>query len=486
MKKIIKLLLIFFLILLSLPVSACKKQAKIINNEYDLDIVLNEDMSLDCNMQFTFNNFLKDDLEELKFNLYSNAFSKDSKIKPVRTEYFLTAYENGISYGDIQILSVKENNKKSNFLVGGENNNTLTVELNDKLNLNKSTKLFINFKVHLPNVLHRFGYSNSTINLTGFYPILCVYENSEFYENVYYPSGDPFYSDCANYKVSLKVPSKYVVASSLNPQYTICSSDYTEYDYVQNSVREIAFILSDKFNVMKKEVLKTSLYYYYYNDENPEKTMETIEKSFKFFSSKFCDYPYKTYSVCQADFIFGGMEYPCLTFIDSSLENINKDYTIVHETAHEWWYGLVGVNESLEGYIDEGLTEYSTFLFFKNYSEYNLKFTEIIEKTTLAYQEIRRTLSKENENIKPVMKRSLKDYDSDLDYVSINYYRSAIMFHRLKESMGEKKFIKCLQYILNTYKYQNINTSILKNAFEKYKSGSSKIINSFIEGNAVV
>ena len=486
MKKIVKINLFIFCLLTIFPLFACKSQEKTIKNVYDLSVVLNEDMSLDCTMFFTFNNTIKDGLDSLKFTLYPNAFSKDSKIKPVKTEYFLTAYENGLSYGNVQIKKVKENDKDLTFSVGGEDNNTLEIKLNDKLKLKESIKILIEFKVVLPNVLHRFGYSKNTINLTGFYPILCVYEKGNFVENVYYSSGDPFYSDCADYLVSLKVPSKYVVASSLNAKYTICLNEYTRYDYYQESVRDIAFILSDKFNVIKKEVNGVSLYYYYYDDLNAEDTMQTIKKSLAFFSSKFCNYPYKTYSVCQADFIYGGMEYPCLTFIDSSLEGINKDYTIVHETAHEWWYGLVGVNQTLEGYIDEGLTEYSTSLFFKKHSEYKLKFEDIIEKTKLAYLEIRKSLARENSDIKPNMLKSLKDYDSDLDYVSINYYRSQIMFHKLNQSMGEKKFIKCLRYLLDTYKYKNIDTNILKKTFEKYKKGTSKIITSFIDGTAVV
>ena len=41
------------------------------------------------------------------------------------------------------------------------------------------------------------------------------------------------------------------------------------------------------------------------------------------------------------------------------------EYLIAHETAHQWWYSVIGNDEINEPWLDEALTEYSTILYFE-------------------------------------------------------------------------------------------------------------------------
>src|SRR5699024_3207279 len=81
-------------------------------------------------------------------------------------------------------------------------------------------------------------------------------------------------------------------------------------------------------------------------------------------------YPYSQFSVVEADFYIGGMEYPNLVMIDQSLYSDDSEEYLelvtVHETAHQWWYGVVGNNQIEEAWLDEGLTEYSTLLYYRH------------------------------------------------------------------------------------------------------------------------
>ena len=52
-------------------------------------------------------------------------------------------------------------------------------------------------------------------------------------------------------------------------------------------------------------------------------------------------------------FKLGGMEYPELIFAYPS------EVAIVHEIAHQWWYGLVGDDQSREPWLDESFATYS-------------------------------------------------------------------------------------------------------------------------------
>lgn len=456
------------------------------NNLYDINIEYFENNTASGVMRLDYENTTGSELEELCFSLYPNAFSNTASVKPYYEEYYNEVSNGGNDYGGINIEKVTVNGEKANYKIGGINDGTLSVKMEKPLKKHAKTNIFIKFSLQIPNLNHRYGYGNDTVNLTGFYPILCVYENGKFYENTYYPSGDPFYSEVANYKLSVKVPSKYVVASSLTPTKTECTGLKTEYSFSRENVRDIAVILSEKFNIISKKVGETNLYYYYYNDKNPEKSMETIKKSFEFYSKKFIKYPYSEYVVCESDFLYGGMEYPCLTIIDDRLDGFSRDYTIAHETAHEWWYGLVGVNESEQGFLDEGLTEYSTVLFFDNDSSYGETENSLATKTANAYIDLRTYLLKNEPNLSSNMIKNLREFKNDAEYVSIAYYRSMLMLKGLKDYVGEKKFYKILSTFCGNFAYKNATYEDFSNVSEKIKKGSKGLLDGFVSGKTPI
>ena len=478
MKKIITIL---FIIAVAFTGVGCSENDKL--SVYTINAILNEN-EMSCEMEFNYVNDSKKSVSELYFYLYPNAFRKDAKIKPIRTEYTINAYPNGESYGEIQINSVKNNEKDLKFLITGEDENILKVELDKSIKYKESYNLNIDFDLIIPNCLHRFGYGDNTLNLSNFYPILCQEYNGKIYQNAYYPSGDPFYSAVANYNLFITVPSTYVVASSLSPIGTECMGEKTRYIYTREKVRDIAVILSEKFNILKETVGDTDLFYYYINDQNPEKSFDVVKKSFSFYSENFTKYPYSEYVVCEADFIYGGMEYPCLTIVDEKLVGEEKDYAIAHETAHQWWYGLVGVNQVEEHFIDEGLTEFSTILFLENYTGKSR--SEYVENATTKYREIRKYTVHTENGKKAIMQRNLGSFTSDAEYVSIAYYRSQIMFDDLSKFLGEKKTVKFLKGLVNNYKFKNITYIELSNFAEKIKKGCKKVLDSYVFGEKAI
>ena len=55
---------------------------------------------------------------------------------------------------------------------------------------------------------HRFGYNDNSVNLANFYPIACVYRDGAFVADPYYSTGDPFFSEVADYNVKLTAPKE--------------------------------------------------------------------------------------------------------------------------------------------------------------------------------------------------------------------------------------------------------------------------------------
>lgn len=476
MKKTATLLItILFLSLFS----GCKPPVTVKQN-YEIYATLNQDMTLDCAMTYTFCNDYDNSLKEIKFSLYPNAFSERATVKPLFDSDYEDAYIGETNYGGMEIKSVKSSGKDLLFETSGINDGTLTVKFNAPLKLNETATIYMDFLVKLPKIKHRFGSGNNTVNLSGFYPIACVYENGGFYESVYYPAGDPFYSNTANYLVNLTVPSTYTLASSMKVEKTVWSGGETEYQMVRNGVKDIAFILSEKFNVLQKTVNGIDVKYYYYNDQNPQLSLDTAVKSLEYFSKKYVVYPYSEYVVCQGDFLYGGMEYPCLSLISDNLNEENNLYTVVHETAHQWFYGLVGVNQNEEGFFDEGLTELSTALFLSDCYSEKYQFNEMVTQTQNLYNSLKKALETSVGTVNTSMKRNLKTFKSNAEYVMLAYNRSMLMFSDALTAMGKDKFIAFLKDFTAKNSGKNVKFSDFVNGLSRKNKKAGKVIEGYL------
>ena len=97
-----------------------------------------------------------------------------------------------------------------------------------------------------------------------------------------------------------------------------------------------------------------------------DKQWETVADAavivYPFIKKNFGAYPYKQYSFIHAG--DGGMEYPnCTMLVGPSLG------TAFHEWMHTWYQMLMGTNESLYAWMDEGFTEWSTNLVEEYYRQ---------------------------------------------------------------------------------------------------------------------
>ena len=79
---------------------------------------------------------------------------------------------------------------------------------------------------------------------------------------------------------------------------------------------------------------------------------ETAVKILPFMNRNFGEYAYPQYSFIHGG--DGGMEYPMCTMLVSASVG-----TAIHEFVHSWYQGMLGTNESLYAWMDEGFTSYA-------------------------------------------------------------------------------------------------------------------------------
>jgi peptidase M1-like protein len=76
------------------------------------------------------------------------------------------------------------------------------------------------------------------------------------------------------------------------------------------------------------------------------------------FARKYGAYRWSTYSlVATPDLFDTGIEYPTLSFIGRASSLLRP--IVVHESAHQWFYSLVGDNQARDPWLDEGLASWA-------------------------------------------------------------------------------------------------------------------------------
>lgn len=471
---VFSLLVLFF-------VAGCHKQSQKLNF-YQIQVEVDEENKvLTCNQSINYHNNSENCLSVVSFFVYANAFSQDQPA--VGTAYLDKAYPNGESFGLFCLESVTANGQKADFCF--EKPSILSVEIG-QLWQNETVQIEMNYTISLANINHRLGYGDNTINCGNFFPIACVYENGQFVKPDFSTNGDPFYSDVANFEVKIEHSAEYMLACTGDQTVTNRNEGRVEVFCKADRVRDFCFVLSDKFECLTDFVEGVEVRYYFYNKDNADHHLKTVTKALSTFEDLFGEYPYKQLSVVESNFCFGGMEYPNLVLVSDGLaDRETVDYVIVHEIAHQWWYGMVGSNQFDHAWQDEGLTELSTALFFENNPEYGIEYQQIMQNATTSYKTFVAVFEKVLGAVDESMDRKLTDFDTEPEYVSCVYTKGMLMFDWIRSDLGDKKFFKAIKEYFETFRYENASPQDLINTFCKQRN-LKKAFESWLSGKVVV
>ena len=460
----------------ALPLAACQKAPE--RTTYDITCTYSEERgTLSAVCDVTYVNTA--DTDVIKFNIYGNAYREGALYRPVSDELTGSAYYNGASYGGVQITAVEG----GEWTICGEDENILEVTLPGTLAGGDSCNISISYTLELAEVNHRTGIAKHAVNLGNFYPVACARDgDGNFLECPYYSDGDPFLSDCADYKVTLTVPEGYTAAASGQ----LVESSGNTYTYSLENARDFCMVISDEFERISAEAGGTQVYYYYYSDDNAQAKLDAACQSLEYFKSAFGEYMWPTLSVVQTGFAAGGMEYPALTMINGGLDESGAIAAIVHENAHQWWYAMVGSDQINCAWQDEGLAEYSALMFFENSPEYGVTRTGLVNAAINAYRAYFTVYNQIFGDADTSMTRHLKDFVSDYEYVNIAYNKGLILFDTLRQSIGDDRFLAGLKSYFAENKGKIAKSDDLIACFEGTGVDVDGLFASFIEGKVII
>ncbi|MDD4290799.1 MAG: M1 family aminopeptidase [Clostridia bacterium] len=377
------------------------------------------------------------------YTLFPNVYRQNALNPAVNKEFGGTAYVNGESFGGITINSVFANGN-TKFHLSGDDDYFLEIPINAPCG--SVTEIEIVFEVALANVIHNLGYVGSTYSLGNCFPLPCVYSGNGCVKNAFSSIGDSRYSPNINYSATVIVPFDLSVVSTGNTS-AVVESDVKTYKLQADCVRDFYVCASNELNQVDTTIDEVAVRYIYVSDSAPEDTLSLITAAFSFMNELY-PYPYSVVNVMQSNVSDG--VYPNVAIVNADLSDGDKTHTIVHEVARQWFYSIVHVNRAEYSFMEAGLAEYFTYLFFGKYPDYGdvSKKMKTLRTNEKAYAELL-------DGTDVGICRNIYTFENYLPYVYCNYIKAPIMFDDLVNTVGMKAFLKGVACYLNTYAFDS-------------------------------
>jgi hypothetical protein len=210
-----------------------------------------------------------------------------------------------------------------------------------------------------------------------------------------------------------------------------------------------------------------------------KKAAHYTRKAMKYLSEKYIPYPYQQYSTVSS-LTGGGMEYPQLTMVSRRSgsrgeQYLNFESLIAHEVAHAWFYGILGFNETEQGFLDEGLTtlsdiEYMEHFYGRRHNNFRYKYgwqRKLLpngdERNDIQKRYLRRAiLGDEDPMIMPANQFRTYGY-----YYNTSYYKAASVYMVLQYMLGDDKFDLFLSRLFEKWKFKHPYLSDVKKIAEE-------------------
>lgn len=439
--------------------------------------------------EITYTNNSFDALEFLWLQLDQNLFNKDSRgsaLTPLNGSRYGDA--NSTFNGGYQIKSVTIDGKPVQYKVI---DTRMQIDLVKALKAKGGkAKIKIEYSYTIPEEgADRTGIlstkNGKIYTIAQWFPRMAVYDDIQGWNTLPYLGAGEFYLEYGDITASITVPaSHYVVGSGelLNPKdvytkeelnrwekaklsdetITIRSVDDVEQSKNQegvktwkfkiNSARDFAWASSKAFVLdaakINLEQGKKALAISAYPTEVAGKgawgrSTEYTKASIEHYSKQWYPYPYPTaINVAGNE---GGMEYPGIVFCHMKSKGEGLWSVTDHEFGHIWFPMIVGSNERVHGWMDEGFNTFINDISSQAFNHGEYHEPQVLQQYAFMFN---------NDQLEPVSTQP--DNMKERNIGTLLYYKPGAGLKMLRETiLGEEQFDKALRAYIARWAFKH-------------------------------
>ncbi len=305
------------------------------------------------------------DLTTAEFQLFPNVYSSDSTAYLKDYKQLRNRLKKSEKWGWMVIDSA--------FISGADVSDSVKIEYTrGAINAGSSISggsLRLHFTLQVPERGDRLSYNKGDYVLDGWYPRPAMLKADGTWYNPFYSTMAELVGDYYNFEVEFTAPAGYVIAASSGPDSTVQTEDSLNTTFYQiGPMHDFALALSPHYEKLEIEFNGVTIGIFLREFETPvyPRVRNAAEKTIEYMGKLCRSYPYRSLNYAFADVGFaGGIEMPGLIILSSPRGSIMAtgflDALVIHETVHEWFYGMVGSDQIETPWLDEAVTEYFTY-----------------------------------------------------------------------------------------------------------------------------
>jgi hypothetical protein len=351
----------------------------------------------------------------------------------------------------------------------------MIVSLPSSLAVGAEAVLRMDFTVQVTTDLDKnYGvqaYADGVLTLAHAYPMIAVYNEEGWNAEIPSQSGDLTFSDASFYLVSVDAPKDVTVVASGVETALATSGQRTVIQAAIGPARDFFLAASRDFEVVSEKLDGVTVNSYAPKSlqSGSASVLKTAIRALETYVAAYAPYPYSEFDLVATPTRALGVEYPGATVIservytDDEFGSDTRAYresTVAHEVGHQWFYNLVGNDQLDEPWLDESLTQFATWEYYRiNYgpsSAFDFAFNLHARWNRVAEASI------------PIGK-PVAAYAPE-EYGAIVYGRGPLFFDALRSKMGTDSFNAFLKDYVNTYAWKIATTDGLKSLAETHCS----------------
>ena len=487
---------------------------------YTIDVKLDDKShTLKAFETFEYINNSPDELSFLYIHLWPNAYKDNSSamsIQQYRNGNDVMENNSETDRGFIDSLDFKVDGESVEFLYNLNHRDIGKLMLKSPLKPGESITVSTPFKVKLPNGnISRLGHVGESYQITQWYPKPAVYDKEGWHQMPYLTQGE-FYSEYGSFHVSITLPNNYVVGATGDLQteseiqfldkkvtetnikiesgaferrkrkdfrFPESSDTFKTIRYTQSRVHDFAWFADKRYHVLKGEVelpntKRKVTTWAMFTDQQADlwkNAIEYLNDGTYWYSKWNGDYPYNQVTAVDGTISAGGgMEYPNVTVIGGASSATQLELVIVHEVGHNWFYGILGSNERVHPWMDEGINTANEIRYFQTKYPENVEFSNnfggIADKIHLGGishhcgNHMTYGFSANNGKDQPIELHS-NEYTS-LNYGAIVYAKTGLVFTYLRDYLGDEFYDKGMQAYFDQWKFKHPQPKDLQTVME--------------------